>query len=134
MICRKAMLSKKRFRFRISISYIFVCNMILIKWYLIVNLQTNFSAPLDLDYFEEAVDLLQNRDEVQKERGLGLIGISKSGDIVLEMAAFFPSSKIKAVVAMNCMPNALVTDVDYKGKRVLSGKYKYRMLILNLLL
>ena len=87
-------------------------------------MKTNFSAPLDLDYFEEAVDLLLDRDEVQKERGLGLIGISKSGDIVLEMAAFIPSNKIKAVVAMNCMPNALVTDVDYKGKRVLSGKHK----------
>ena len=84
----------------------------------------NFSASLDLDYFEEAVDLLLERDEVQKDRGVGLIGISKSGDIVLEMAAYLPSNKIKAVVAMNCMPNALVTDVDYKGKRVLSCKYK----------
>ena len=67
--------------------------------------------------------MLLNRDDVQKERGLGLIGISKSGDIVLQMAAFLPSNKIKAVVAMNCMPNALVTDVDYKKKRVLTGRY-----------
>ena len=84
-----------------------------------------FSASLDLDYFEEAVDLLLERDEVQKDKGLGLIGISKSGDIVLEMAAYLPCNKIKAVVAMNCMPNALVTDVDYKGKRVLSCKNEY---------
>ena len=79
-------------------------------------------GPLDLDYFEEAADWLLDRDEVQKDRGLGLIGISKSGDIVLDMAAFLPSNKVKAVVAMNCMVNSLVTDLDYKGKRVLSGK------------
>ena len=86
------------------------------------NFQIIFRRPLDLDYFEEAADWLLDRDDVQKEKGLGCIGISKSGDIVLDMAAFLPSNKVKAVVAMNCLVNSFLTDLDYKGKRVLSGK------------
>ena len=82
----------------------------------------NCRGPLDLDYFEEAVDLLLDMDEVQKDKGLGLIGISKSGDIVLNMAAFLPSGKIAAVVAMNCMVNSLACALNYKGKRALSGE------------
>ena len=80
--------------------------------------------PIDLDYFEEAVDLVRNLDEVQKQKGIGLIGISKAGDIVLDMAAYLPSEKIAGAVAMNTMMNSLVTDVVYKGEKVLSGMYK----------
>ena len=61
-------------------------------------------------------------EEIQKGRGVGVIGISKSGDVALTMAAFLPGSKVVAVVAMNCMPNSLVADVAYKGEKVLSGE------------
>ena len=125
MICQKPMSSKQikaeEYKVPVHINYLVGRSKKTVKSFILLY----FSASLDLDYFEEAVDLLLERDEVQKDKGLGLIGISKSGDIVLEMAAYLPSNKIKAVVAMNCMPNALVTDVDYKGKRVLSCKYEY---------
>jgi cephalosporin-C deacetylase-like acetyl esterase len=60
-------------------------------------------------------------EEVQKGRGIGLMGISKGGDIALTMAAFLPRNKIAATVAINCMANSLVSDVVYKGKKILSG-------------
>ncbi|KAM9202492.1 acyl-coenzyme A thioesterase 1-like [Dugong dugon] len=42
---------------------------------------------LHLEYFEEAVNYLLNRPEV-KGPGLGLLGISKGGDLCLSMASF----------------------------------------------
>ncbi len=67
--------------------------------------------------------------EVQKGKGIGVMGISKAGDIALTMAAFLPSNKIVATVAMNCMTNSLVSDVFYNGKKILSGDrcLKYTM-------
>ena len=41
---------------------------------------------------------------------------------MLNMAAFLPSGKIAAVVAMNCMVNSLACALNYKGKRALSGE------------
>ena len=77
--------------------------------------------PLNLDYFEEAIDILLSMEEIQKEMGVGLMGISKAGDIALSLTAFLPHGKIAATVAINCMANSLVTDVVYKQKPVLKG-------------
>ena len=82
--------------------------------------KTYVNGVLELDYFEEAVDLLMGIKEVQKERGVGIMGISKAGDIALTMAAYLPSNKIAATVVINCMANSLVSDVVYKGKKILS--------------
>ena len=81
-----------------------------------------FSQAIDLDYFEEAVDFLLGLKEVKQGQGVGILGISKAGDIALEIAAFLPSNKIAAVVAMNCIFNSLVTDLKYKGETVLAGR------------
>ena len=60
-------------------------------------------------------------EEIQKGKGIGLMGISKAGDIALALTGYLPSNKIAATVAINCMLNSLVTDVVYKGEKVLSG-------------
>ena len=60
-------------------------------------------------------------DEIQKKDGIGVMGISKSGDIALSMAAYLPSSKIKAIFAMNTWLNSVATDLLYKGELVLAG-------------
>ena len=82
----------------------------------------HFSQAIDLDYFEEAVDFLMGLKEVKQGQGVGILGISKAGDIALEIAAFLPSNKIAVVVAMNCIFNSLVTDLKYKGETVLAGR------------
>ncbi|XP_041952367.1 acyl-coenzyme A thioesterase 1-like [Alosa sapidissima] len=60
---------------------------------------------LDLEYFEEGVRFLQKHPKV-KGSGVGVISISKSGDLALSMASFL--SGIKAVVTINgCCANTL---------------------------
>ena len=76
---------------------------------------------MNLDYFEEAVDMLLRMDEIEKKAGIGVMGISKAGDIALSMAAYLPSNKIKATFVMNTWVVSVVTDVLYKGEPVLSG-------------
>ena len=65
--------------------------------------------------------MLLGMDEIQKKDGIGVMGISKSGDIALSMAAYLPSSKIKAIFVINTWLNSLVTDLLYKGEPVLVG-------------
>ncbi|XP_064148789.1 acyl-coenzyme A thioesterase 1 isoform X1 [Loxodonta africana] len=58
---------------------------------------------LHLEYFEEAVNYLLNRPEV-KGPGLGLLGISKGGDLCLSMASFLKG--ITAATIINgCVAN-----------------------------
>ena len=57
------------------------------------------------------------------------MGISKAGDIALSMTGYLPSNKVAATVAINCMMNSLVTDVVYKGEKVLSGISYFRSVI-----
>ncbi|KAL5008200.1 hypothetical protein ScPMuIL_013781 [Solemya velum] len=54
--------------------------------------------PSDLGYFQEAVDWLSCQPRVQSG-GVGVIGVSKGGEIGLTMAAYIP--KVKAVVNIN---------------------------------
>ena len=76
-----------------------------------------------MDYFEEAVDYMLNLEQVDKKHGIALSGLSKAGEIVLTMAAFLPNEKLSGVIVMNSVMNYFMTDVMYKGKPVLNGKY-----------
>ncbi|XP_039548458.1 acyl-coenzyme A thioesterase 6-like [Pimephales promelas] len=59
-----------------------------------------------LEYFEEGIDLLRQQPEV-KDQKIGLVSISKSGDLALSMATFLPG--ISATVCVNgCMANTLI--------------------------
>ncbi|XP_078262426.1 acyl-coenzyme A thioesterase 1-like isoform X2 [Rhinoraja longicauda] len=67
---------------------------------------------LDLEYFEEAVNLLSHHSKV-KGPGVGAIGISKGGDLVLSMATFIPHV-IAAVSIGGCNANTL-GNLHYKN-------------------
>lgn len=59
-----------------------------------------------LEYFEEGIDFLRQQPEV-KDQKIGLLSISKSGDLALAMATFLPG--ISATVWINgCNANTLV--------------------------
>uniref|UniRef100_A0A671PKK6 Acyl-coenzyme A thioesterase 1-like n=2 Tax=Sinocyclocheilus anshuiensis TaxID=1608454 RepID=A0A671PKK6_9TELE len=59
-----------------------------------------------LEYFEEGIDFLRQQPEV-KDQKIGLVSISKSGDLGLSMATFLPG--ISATVWINgCNANTLV--------------------------
>merc|ERR1712018_917270 len=79
------------------------------------------NEPLNLDYFEEAVDYMLNLPQVDKNHGDALSGLSKAGEIVLTMAPFIPNEKLSGVIIMNSVMNYFIQDVNYKGEKVLSG-------------
>jgi len=57
----------------------------------------------DIEYFEEAAEYLASRPEVAGD-GVGAVGVSKGGDLVLSMAAYV--EKVKASVVINgCVSN-----------------------------
>ncbi|XP_067273623.1 acyl-coenzyme A thioesterase 5-like [Pseudorasbora parva] len=59
-----------------------------------------------LEYFEEGIDFLRQQPEVNDQK-IGLVSISKSGDLALSMATFLPG--ISATVWINgCNANTLV--------------------------
>ncbi|XP_013868521.1 acyl-coenzyme A thioesterase 1 [Austrofundulus limnaeus] len=58
---------------------------------------------IHLDYFEEAINFLKNQDKVGS-KGVGIISISKSGDLALSAASYLPG--VEAVVCINgCSAN-----------------------------
>ncbi|KAL7871593.1 hypothetical protein SRHO_G00065760 [Serrasalmus rhombeus] len=66
---------------------------------------------IELEYFEEAVIFLQNLPEVKKT-GIGIVSISKSGEIALAMASFLPN--VKATVCLNGGIANVVFPLHYK--------------------
>ncbi|XP_028858818.1 acyl-coenzyme A thioesterase 1 [Denticeps clupeoides] len=66
-----------------------------------------------LEYFEEAVEFLRTSPEV-KGPGIGIISISKSGDIALSMASFLPG--VSATVSINGCNACTVFPLHYKDK------------------
>ncbi|XP_051884658.1 acyl-coenzyme A thioesterase 1-like [Pristis pectinata] len=67
---------------------------------------------LDLEYFEEAVNFLRHHSKV-KGPGVGAIGISKGGDLVLSMTTFIPH--VTAAVSIGgCNANTL-GNLHYKN-------------------
>ncbi|XP_037995324.1 cytosolic phospholipase A2 beta-like isoform X1 [Motacilla alba alba] len=53
---------------------------------------------LELSYFEEAVNFLRKQQQV-KDTGIGVLGLSKGGDLALSIATFLPG--IKAAVSIS---------------------------------
>ncbi|KAL7888416.1 hypothetical protein AOLI_G00033900 [Acnodon oligacanthus] len=66
---------------------------------------------IDLEYFEEAVIFLQKLPEVKKT-GIGIMSISKSGEIALAMASFLPN--VKATVLLNGSIANVIFPLHYK--------------------
>ncbi|XP_052770008.1 acyl-coenzyme A amino acid N-acyltransferase 1-like isoform X1 [Mya arenaria] len=68
---------------------------------------------LDLDYFMEAIDWLLGRRDIIPG-GVGVIGVSKGGDIALMMGTYSP--KVKCAVNINGCPIAAMYDMKYKSR------------------
>ncbi|XP_031153986.1 acyl-coenzyme A thioesterase 1-like [Sander lucioperca] len=59
-----------------------------------------------LDYFEEAIEFLKKQDKVGS-KGVGLLSLSKSGDLALSIASYLPG--VEATVWINgCCANTLL--------------------------
>lgn len=69
-----------------------------------------------LDYFEEALNILRAHDKVV-DKGVGVIAISKSGDLALSMASFLPG--IKATVCINSCSANTGFPLLYREKQIL---------------
>lgn len=67
---------------------------------------------VDLDYFMEAIEWLVSQSCV-RDNGIGVIGVSKGGEIALQMAYYSP--KVKAVVSINGLPFLTTTPLYYRG-------------------
>ncbi|XP_040911461.1 acyl-coenzyme A thioesterase 1-like [Toxotes jaculatrix] len=71
---------------------------------------------LHLDYFEEAIEFLRKRDKVGS-KGVGLISLSKSGDLALSAASYLPG--VEATVWINgCCANTALP-LYYKKSQIL---------------
>lgn len=68
---------------------------------------------LDLEYFEEGVHFLKKQPQWKKDSGVGVISISKSGDLALAMASFLPD--VRAVVTVNGCCCCSIFPLHYKG-------------------
>ncbi|KAL0963079.1 hypothetical protein UPYG_G00349400 [Umbra pygmaea] len=66
---------------------------------------------LDLEYFEEAISFLKSQPQVQGP-GIGIISISRSGDLALSMSSFL--SDISATVCINTCNANIMTPLTYK--------------------
>ncbi|XP_038640890.1 acyl-coenzyme A thioesterase 1-like isoform X2 [Scyliorhinus canicula] len=82
---------------------------------------------LDLEYFEEAVNFLRQQPKVIGP-GVGAIGISKGGDLVLSMATFVPH--VTAVVSIggcnaNTLGNLHYKDITLPGLGISIEKIKF---------
>ncbi|XP_007552129.1 acyl-coenzyme A thioesterase 3-like isoform X3 [Poecilia formosa] len=92
------------------------------KGYIVLALPILAGKPklerINLDDFEEAVQFLQNQPKVSS-KGVGVISLSKGGDIVLSLAAFVPG--VEAVVWINgCSANTALP-LYYKNRQILSA-------------
>jgi hypothetical protein len=81
----------------------------------------NFRQPIELDYFEEAVDYLLSLPEVDSSKGVNVCGISKGGELAYMMAAFF-GDKIGSIAVLNSIVNCGFVPAVYKGKIMVPGK------------
>ncbi|XP_041721239.2 acyl-coenzyme A thioesterase 1-like [Coregonus clupeaformis] len=65
----------------------------------------------DLEYFEEAITFLRRQPQIQGP-GIGILSISKSGDLALSMASFL--SGISATACINSSNANIMTPLHYK--------------------
>ncbi|XP_025911211.1 bile acid-CoA:amino acid N-acyltransferase [Apteryx rowi] len=85
-------------------------------------------AELDLEYFEEAADLLLRHPKVRGP-GLGVIGVSKGAEVALAMAAFLP--QVAATVWINGTASLHGTPLLYKDVRIPPIPYYPERLVLT---
>ncbi|XP_068196666.1 acyl-coenzyme A thioesterase 1-like [Antennarius striatus] len=79
---------------------------------------TKSNKVMHLDYFEEAIVFLKKQHKVGS-KGVGLISLSKSGDLALSIASFLPG--VEATVWINgCSANTLIP-LYYKNRQILSA-------------
>ncbi|XP_078595622.1 acyl-coenzyme A amino acid N-acyltransferase 1-like [Branchiostoma floridae x Branchiostoma japonicum] len=71
----------------------------------------NDMSDVDLDYFEEAADWLLGHPKVQ-DHGVGLVGTSKAGEIVLAMATYM--KQVSAAVAISSYSAVSYAPLPYK--------------------
>ncbi|XP_008303404.1 acyl-coenzyme A thioesterase 1-like [Stegastes partitus] len=72
---------------------------------------------IHLDYFEEAIEFLKRQDKVGS-KGVGVISLSKSGDLALSIASYLPG--VEATVWINgCSANTLIP-LYYKDRQIRS--------------
>ncbi|XP_041849193.1 acyl-coenzyme A amino acid N-acyltransferase 2-like, partial [Melanotaenia boesemani] len=69
-----------------------------------------------LDYFEEAINFLRKQEKVGS-KGVGIISLSKSGDLALSAASFLPN--VEAVVWISGCSANTVLPLYYKKKLIL---------------
>lgn len=73
---------------------------------------------IEIEYFEKAINLVcQKYPKEIDEKNIGIVGISKGGDITLSCAAFLPHL-IKSVVAINCSLTSIAFKTTYKDNTV----------------
>ncbi|XP_068236034.1 acyl-coenzyme A thioesterase 1-like [Palaemon carinicauda] len=72
----------------------------------------------DLEYFEEAINVLLSQESVIKDR-CGIVSVSKSTDISLALATCL--SQVKAVVCISGTPIPLDSTITYRGKTLVEG-------------
>ena len=82
------------------------------------------SEPMEMSYFEEAIDFLTKQDVIKSDKGIGVCGISKGAELCLAMAATMPPNKVGAAVLLNALLSYSMVDVTYKGSKVCDGKYE----------
>ncbi|XP_006015541.1 bile acid-CoA:amino acid N-acyltransferase [Alligator sinensis] len=78
-------------------------------------------AEVDLEYFEEAINVLLRHPKVEGT-GIGLVSVCKGAEIALAMASFLP--KIKAVVCINATSALNGTPLRYRNLHINPIPYK----------
>ncbi|KAM4727646.1 acyl-coenzyme A thioesterase 1-like isoform 1-T2 [Anableps anableps] len=68
-----------------------------------------------LDYFEESITFLKNQDKVGS-KGVGVISLSKSGDLALSVASYLPG--VQAVVWINGCSANTVLPLCFKKRQI----------------
>lgn len=72
----------------------------------------------DLDYFEEAVEVLLSQPEVVPDR-CGVVAISKATDVACCMATYL--TQVKALVTISGSPIAVDSVITYRGHTLVEG-------------
>ncbi len=80
-----------------------------------------FGQPIDVTYFEEAIDLVRSMDEVREDMGVGMWGISKGGEVTLASCALL-GDKIRSAVAVNSIMKPFMVDFTYGDKETIKAK------------
>ncbi|KAK0145684.1 Acyl-coenzyme A thioesterase 1 [Merluccius polli] len=73
---------------------------------------------LHLDYFEEAIQFLRKQPKVM-DSGVGVISLSKSGDLALSIATYLPN--VKATAWINGCCSNIALPLYYRGSQINSA-------------